>query len=519
MTNDPRYSPPPQQPGYRSGPNQPVPPAYAQGHQQPYNQQFDWRYQPSQPGQPSQPSQPLQTTQYRRPYEPFSGAGPVGLPGGTGVGPTPGGTTGVGPIPHGIGTGPIPGMLPPMLPPHAPVPQRRSRAGMLAVGALAIAVVSAGIGGAAATAVELGTHSAASGGHGIIPGAAPSVPAANMPPGSVEQVASRVVPSVVMLETDLGRQSEEGSGIILSADGLILTNNHVVAAAVKPGPGPGGPGGAPGAPGGAPGGPGGPPGGPGGPAPKTTVTFSDGRTAPFTVVGADPTSDIAVIRVQGISGLTPITMGSSTDLRVGQPVVAIGSPLGLSGTVTTGIISALNRPVSTTGESGNQNTVLDAIQTDAAINPGNSGGALVNMSGQLVGVNSAIATLGADSPDAQSGSIGLGFAIPVDQAKRIADELISTGKATHASLGVQVTSDKGTPGAKVVDVVQGGAAATAGVPKGVVVTKVDDRPISSADALVAAVRSKAPGDKVSLTYQDPGGGTRTVQVTLGKADQ
>jgi putative serine protease PepD len=386
----------------------------------------------------------------------------------------------------------------------------------LAVGAVAIAVVSAGIGGAAATVVELGTHSAGGSGGGLIPGAAPSVPAANMPPGSVEQVAAKVVPSVVMLETDMGRASEEGSGIVLSADGLILTNNHVVAAAAKPPGAPAGPAG-PGGPGG-PAGPGGP-GGPAGPPPKTTVTFSDGRTAPFTVLGADPTSDIAVIRVQGISGLTPISLGSSSDLHVGQPVVAIGSPLGLSGTVTTGIISAMNRPVSTTGESGNQNTVLDAIQTDAAINPGNSGGALVNMSGQLVGVNSAIATLGADSPDAQSGSIGLGFAIPVDQAKRIADELISTGKATHASLGVQVTSDKGTPGAKVVDVVQGGAAATAGVPKGVVVTKVDDRPINSADALVAAVRSKAPGDKVSLTFQDPGGGNRTVQVTLGKADQ
>jgi putative serine protease PepD len=342
-----------------------------------------------------------------------------------------------------------------------------------------------------------------------------------MPPGTVEQVAAKVVPSVVMLETDLGRSSEEGSGVILSSDGLILTNNHVIAAAAAPPKAPTGPGG--------PGGPAGPltptpgtpppPGGPGGPAPKTTVTFSDGRTAPFTVVGADPTSDIAVIRVQGVSGLTPIAMGSSSDVRVGQPVMAIGSPLGLSGTVTTGIISALNRPVSTTGESGNQNTVLDAIQTDAAINPGNSGGALVNLNGQLVGINSAIATLGSDSPDAQSGSIGLGFAIPVDQAKRIADELISTGKATHASLGVQVTSDKSTPGAKVVEVVQGGAAANAGVPKNVVVTKVDDRPISSADALVAAVRSRAPGDKVTLTFADPGGGSRTVQVTLGKADQ
>ncbi|MGB8390867.1 trypsin-like peptidase domain-containing protein [Mycobacterium sp.] len=486
MTNDPRYSPPPQQPGYRPEPNQAAPvsgrtgnPAYGQGYQQPYNQQFDWR---------RQPPQPTQAAQYRPPFEPFRNTDPGRMPG-------------------GAGAPPIPGMLPPMPPSPGPAHQKRSRAGLLVAGALALAVVSAGIGGVAATAVELGTHSAGGKGGGLIAGAAPSVPAANMPPGSVEQVATKVVPSVVMLETDLGRQSEEGSGIILSADGLILTNNHVVAAAASPGKAPAG------APGGAPGS------APPSPAPKTTVTFSDGRTAPFTVVGADPTSDIAVIRVQGVSGLTPISMGSSSDLRVGQPVVAIGSPLGLSGTVTNGIVSALNRPVSTTGESGNQNTVLDAIQTDAAINPGNSGGALVNMSGQLVGVNSAIATLGADSPDAQSGSIGLGFAIPVDQAKRIADELISTGKATHASLGVQVTNDKGTPGAKIVEVVAGGAAATAGVPKGVVVTKADDRPINSADALVAAVRSKAPGDKISLTFQDPAGGSRTVPVTLGKADQ
>jgi putative serine protease PepD len=496
-------------------------PAYAQGHQQPYNQPYDWRYQQ---GQQSQPSQ---TSQYRRPYEPFgdtgsssipSGTGPGRIPGGTGAGPIPGNTgagpipggTGVGQLPGGTGAGPIPGMLPGMPPPR---PEKRSRAGLMMAGALAIAVVSAGIGGAAATVVELGTHSTITSGGSGPSGATPGVPAANMPPGSVELIASKVLPSVVMLETDLGRASEEGSGVILSSDGLILTNNHVIAAAATPPKSPSTP--TPGSP--VPGSP--PPGGPGGPAPKTTVTFADGRTAPFTVVGADPTSDIAVIRVQGVSGLTPIALGSSSDVRVGQPVLAIGSPLGLSGTVTTGIISALNRPVSTTGESGNQNTVLDAIQTDAAINPGNSGGALVNMNGQLVGINSAIATLGGDSPDAQSGSIGLGFAIPVDQAKRIADELISTGKASHASLGVQVTSDKSTPGAKVVDVVTGGAAANAGVPKNVVVTKVDDRPISSADALVAAVRSKAPGDKVSLTFQDPGGGSRTVQVTLGKADQ
>ena len=237
------------------------------------------------------------------------------------------------------------------------------------------------------------------------------------------------------------------------------------------------------------------------------------------MVGTDPASDIAVVRAQGVSDLTPITLGSSANLQVGQDVVAVGSPLGLEGTVTTGIVSALNRPVATGGDVKNQNTVLDAIQTDAAINPGNSGGALVNMNGELVGVNSAIATIGGDSPDAQSGSIGLGFAIPVDQAKRIADELISTGTASHASLGVQVSNDTTTHGAKIVDVTKGGAADAAGLPSGVIVTKVDDRVIASADALVAAVRSRAPGDKVTLTYKDASGTPKTVQVTLGKATQ
>ncbi|MGB6209431.1 S1C family serine protease [Mycobacterium sp.] len=469
MTNHPRYSPPPQQAGYPPAPDQRGAPGYSShGQQQTYPQQFDWRY-----GQ-----QP-----YRQPYGSFGG-GPAG-------GPPP----------------PQPGM-----------PRKRSRAGALTVGAVVIAVVSAGIGGATASVIEHRGQLPSIADGTSLGGAAPSVPAANPPMGTVEQVAAKVVPSVVMLETDLGRQSEEGSGIILSSDGLILTNNHVVATAANPGH--------PAAPrerGGPrepePGGPQDPDSEPPVGKPKTTVTFSDGRHAEFTVVGADPTTDIAVVRVQGVSGLTPITLGSSANLRVGQPVMAVGSPLGLEGTVTTGIVSAMNRPVSTTGETGNQNTVLDAIQTDAAINPGNSGGALVNMSGQLVGVNSAIATLGGDSPDAQSGSIGLGFAIPVDQAKRIADELIKTGTAAHASLGVQVTNDKGTPGAKVVEVVPNGAAAAAGLPSGVVVTKVDDRPINSADGLVAAVRSKAPGDKVTLTFNDPSGDTKTVQVTLGKAQQ
>ncbi|KUI12718.1 peptidase S1 [Mycolicibacterium acapulense] len=453
MTNHPRYSPPGRRPmGAEHGT-----PGYPGGVQRPgpYQQQpYDWRYATQQQAAHQHPTQ----QQFRSPYDPYRGAAQ-----------------------------PLPGQP----------PQKRSRAGALTAGALAVAVVSAGIGGGVALLAQPDRPSASS----SIDGAAPSVPAASLPVGSVEQVAAKVVPSVVKLETDMGRASEEGSGIILSSDGLILTNNHVVSAAQ-----------------GGPGGPSGPSADPGGA--QTKVTFSNGRSAPFTVIGTDPSSDIAVVKAQGVSDLTPITIGSSANLQVGQDVVAVGSPLGLEGTVTTGIISALNRPVAASGDARNQNTVLDAIQTDAAINPGNSGGALVNMNGELIGVNSAIATLGADAgPQAQSGSIGLGFAIPVDQAKRIADELIKNGTAAHASLGVQVGNDASIDGARIVEVTDGGAAAAAGLPSGVVVTKVDDRVIGSADALVAAIRSRAPGEKVTLSYLDPSGKPKSVQVTLGKAQQ
>ncbi|MCT7657390.1 S1C family serine protease [Mycobacterium deserti] len=444
MTNHPRYSPPPP-PGRRPSGHEQAASGYPGPHRPgSYQQQYDWRYTTQQ--------QPHPTQTFRAPYDPYRGA--------------------------------------PQQPPAPRPPQKRSRAGALTAGAIAVAIVSSGIGGGVALLAQPNSPGATS----ALGGAAPSVPAASLPAGSVEQVAAKVVPSVVKLEVEMGRASEEGSGVLLSSDGLILTNNHVVSGAQDT------------------------PGGPG--AGQTKVTFADGRTAPFSVVGTDPSSDIAVVRAQGVSDLTPVTIGSSADLRVGQDVVAIGSPLGLEGTVTTGIISALNRPVAAGGDARNQNTVLDAIQTDAAINPGNSGGALVNMKGELVGINSAIATLGGDAgPQAQSGSIGLGFAIPVDQAKRIADELIENGTAAHASLGVQVGNDAATDGARIVEVTEGGAAAKAGLPSGVVVTKVNDRVINSADALVAAVRSKAPGDSVTLTYLDPTGKPQTVQVTLGKAPQ
>jgi putative serine protease PepD len=396
-----------------------------------------------------------------------------------------------------------------------PRQRKKSRAGLLVVGTAAVAMAAG-----AATAVAVVDHSAPQ-----VPTAAPvgqpapaTVPvpgehASVSTPGSVEQVSAKVLPSVVKIQIDSGQSREEGSGIVLSSDGLILTNNHVVAAvadtATDQGPtaDDGGPFGQL---------PGGRSSGGGGV--QATVTLSDGRTAPFTVVGTDPADDVAVIRVQNLSGLTPITIGSSKDLKVGQNVVAVGSPLGLQGTVTTGIISALNRPVATGDEQTGQHSVMSAIQTDAAINPGNSGGALVDMNGDLIGVNSAIASMGGgqDSPGAQAGSIGLGFAIPVDQAKRIADELVATGTVERAALGVQLSSDNNGHGATVAAVAQGSAAAAAGLPKGALITKVDDRVIDGPEALAAAINSKAPGDTVAVTYDDPSGSSQTAQVTLGK---
>lgn len=386
----------------------------------------------------------------------------------------------------------------------APIPTiqtKKSRRAAVIAGTVVAAVVGGGIG-----AVTVGVTTLA---HDVPAARAPIAqmpaaphPAAKQPAGSVEQVAAKVMPSVVKLEIDMGGQGAEGSGIVLSADGLILTNNHVVApvASDRQGAQPTSADSTDG--GGA----------------TKTVTFSNGQTAPFTVVGTDPAGDLAIVRAQGVSGLTPITIGSSKDVKVGERVVAIGSPLGLQGTVTTGIVSALNRPVAAGDESGGNVTVLDALQTDAAINPGNSGGALVNMNGELIGVNSAIASMGGGSGGGQSGSIGLGFAIPVDQAKRIADELVSTGTASHGSLGVQLSTDGPKDGgAAIAEVVDGGPAASAGLPNNAVITKIDDQVIDGPEALVAAVRSRAPGDTVTVTYRDGSGAAQTTQVTLGKA--
>nr|WP_245717559.1 trypsin-like peptidase domain-containing protein [Nocardia jejuensis] len=369
--------------------------------------------------------------------------------------------------------------------PGAPAKKRSFSTGLVA-GAVALALVSGGIGGAVgslATRSDNGGTSVTNALDAPVKGK----DVANAPAGSVQSVAQKVLPSVVMIRVAGNRAEGEGSGVVLSTDGLILTNNHVVNGA--------------------------------GPNAKMEVAFSDGTTAAATLVGADSVSDLAVIKVTDKQGLVPVDLGTSGGLQVGQSVVAIGSPLGLAGTVTTGIVSSLNRPVSTSGEPGAQGTVIDAIQTDAAINPGNSGGALVDMNGKLIGINTAIATLGtAEAAGSQSGSIGLGFAIPVDTARRVADELIKTGKATYAQIGVKVRAQDDVNGARVLEVTADGPAAKAGVPNNVIVTKLDDQVVDSGNALIAAVRSHRPGDKVKLTYtDDQGKNQKTVEVTLGEA--
>jgi putative serine protease PepD len=309
------------------------------------------------------------------------------------------------------------------------------------------------------------------------------VPAPAAAAGSYVAVAAKVLPSVVSIAvtTDGGRGT--GSGIVIGADGYVLTNNHVA-----------------------------------GDANTIRVTFNDGTAADGRLVGADAASDLAVVKVDK-TGLTPATLGRSASVRVGDQVLAIGSPLGLSGTVTAGIVSALNRPVNTTESQAAQvATVIDAIQTDAAINPGNSGGALVDMAGQVVGVNSAIATAGSTF-GGQAGNIGVGFAIPIDQAKVIARQLIDTGRASRAQLGVSVTDATDAAGdtrAVIQAITPGGPADSAGLRAGDTILAIGDQQVTSADALIAAVRSHTPGQRVTVTYER-GGSRHTATVTLTDA--
>ena len=347
---------------------------------------------------------------------------------------------------------------------------------------------------------------------------------------AVTAIAKKASPSVVTINVTAGQEAGTGSGVILSSDGYILTNTHVVTLDGASGSG------------------------------TVEVTTYDGKLYKAKVVGTDPIVDLAVIKLQNASGLTPIEFGDSSNLNVGDRVVAIGAPLGLSNTVTDGIVSALNRSIqiqssaapdssssggdtsspndnggngpfnfwnfgngngsSGNGSSSQTNEIsLPVIQTDAAINPGNSGGALVDDSGKLVGINVAIASTGStSSTDSQSGSIGVGFAIPADLAQRIAKEIEATGKGTHGLLGASVTDatsdNSSTVGALIDSVTSGGAAASAGLQKGDVVTQVNGIPITDSTDLTAQVRSFAPGTKVQITYIRDGA-AKTTDAALG----
>ncbi len=302
-------------------------------------------------------------------------------------------------------------------------------------------------------------------------------------PGSVADIAKRVIPSVVSIEARAKDGGSTGTGFVIESNGYILTNNHVIAEAVT-GKG------------------------------VINVTLNNGREYVAKVVGRDSSYDLAVLKIS-TTGLTALQLGDSDKVAVGDSVIAIGSPLGLSGTVTLGIISAKDRAV-TAGETGSDNSFINALQTDAAINPGNSGGPLVDSTGAVIGVNSAIATLGS-SIGSQSGSIGLGFAIPINQARKTADQLIKNGIATYPVLGVSIDMKYEGDGALISKsdkaILPGGPAALAGLKGGDIITKFEGRTINSAEELIVAIRAKSVGDKAVLTYIR-NGVTSTATVTL-----
>ncbi|HEV7145676.1 MAG TPA: trypsin-like peptidase domain-containing protein [Pedococcus sp.] len=452
---------------------------------------------PSQPGPPSQPETPS---------HPGESTAPVWF-----------GQTQELPTQHpafgGAPSGGYPAYPPVFQPPAGPPPSVPTRDGaepaqpgnrrrwteLTAVAALAAILASGGTYAATQLGNDSQTSSAVSAstlGRGTDAG--PVVQAnANTPNWTA--TAAAVAPSVVSITVATGQGTAQGSGVVIDGRGHILTNNHVVSGM--------------------------------GTGATITVTLTDGRSYKATVAGTDPSTDLAVLTLASPpSDLKPVALGNSSDLKVGDPVMAIGNPLGLAGTVTTGIVSALNRPVTTQADSttptdpfgqgssgqGSDSTqvVTNAIQTSAAINPGNSGGALVNASGQLVGINSSIASLGS-SGTSQSGSIGIGFAIPVNEVKSIAAQLIAKGSAQHAFLGVTLRDGTATDGssqragAEVTDVSAGTPAANAGLRKGDVVIGVNNDLVDSSLALVANIRERAVGDKVTLTVLRSG-----KQVTL-----
>ncbi|WP_433531163.1 S1C family serine protease [Micromonospora sp. CA-263727] len=372
-----------------------------------------------------------------------------------------------------IPAGPIPGTEPePVTDPDAP---GRPKLHQMMLIPLVAALLAGTLGGALGYAFAV-RGGAAGTALGAAPGAVPTL--AQRPPDSLAGVAGRVLPSVVTVRVAGLGGTSEGSGFIVSAEGHVITNDHVVA------------------------------GGTG----KASVIFNDGSSAPATLVGQDPESDIAVIKVSR-TGLRPIEFGDSDALAVGDPVLAIGSPLSLANTVTAGIVSALDRTMQA-GEPGGPTRYYAAIQTDAAVNHGNSGGPLVDAAGRVIGVNSTIKSLVADGQEA--GNIGLAFAIPINQAKRITQDIIGTGKARRTVIGAQVGgpgSGTGGSGVRLGAVEPTGPAAGAGLRAGDVILKLNGRPMTEPTDLIALVRKYAPGSVVTVEYRR-GSTQQNASVTL-----
>ncbi|NUW11147.1 PDZ domain-containing protein [Streptomyces sp. CAI-21] len=368
--------------------------------------------------------------------------------------------------------------------------ERRAGRGRLVGAALVLALVAGAVGGYVGMRLE--RH----GGLGTVELEQTSGQAGERAPDSVAGIAARTLPGVVTLHVSGGDGGALGTGFVLDGRGHILTNQHVVESASDGG--------------------------------SIRVTFNGGETARARLVGGDPGYDLAVVKVSGVSGLTPLPLGDSDDVRVGDPVVAIGAPFDLANTVTSGIISAKERPITAGGEKGDGTDIsyVDALQTDAPINPGNSGGPLVDERARVIGINSAIHAAGGPArQDDSAGSVGLGFAIPVNQAKRVAEELINHGRATHPVIGVTLDMGYEGEGAKVGgEAAGGGPAVTPGGPAdrtdiaaGDVITEVDGVPVASGEELIIKIRSHRPGDRLALTVERDGE-SRRVTLELGSSD-
>ena len=344
------------------------------------------------------------------------------------------------------------------------------------------------VGGDAGGAIIAATKSSAA--PGPAPARAAAVCSSQGSVWDVISVANMVIPSVVTISAQGKGGGGTGSGEVIRSDGYILTNNHVIAAAANGG--------------------------------SVAVQFSDGQTAPATITGRDPQTDLAVLKVDVSRKLPVIAIGTSSSVQVGQADVVIGAPLGLSGTVTSGIISALDRTIQVPADNNTAALLVSAIQTDASINPGNSGGAMVNCSGQLIGIPTAGATVPSSSGESSGGSIGLGFAIPVDPAMTIADEIIATGSVTHAYFGLGAAPIPPTPPAEggvpdgqfVQTTAPARPAPHAGLRPGDEITHIDGKPATSTVQLQELTLTKKPGDTVELQYWR-NGQTISATVTLG----